>query len=143
MARNRFTNPANGSFYDWPRNHSNEEAMGKVRNITRTAPTSNVGLVKQQGEDGPLTIKLSGFIVHRSQLQAFWTWFELCRYQTIHFRDFDNQQYEVQIISFQPKRVRKHSTLSPDAGMPYNYFTYDMEMEIYRVISGDLAGVAP
>jgi hypothetical protein len=140
--RNRFTNPANGATYDWLKNHSEEDGAGKTRNIERTANTGSVGAVKQQGDDGPLLLRWKGTILQRSQLQAMWTWWNLCRTQTIYLRDFDGEEYEGQITSFVPQR---HSTLrNPrDPSAPLHYWTYDFEFEIYRVISGDLVGLAP
>lgn len=145
MARNRFTNPANGAFYDWPRNHSEEEEAGKTRNITRGPNTGNIGLIKTQGDDGPMLLRYRGFIVHRAQYIAMWSWYKLCRTQTIYFTDFDGQVYEVQITSFTPKRVRKHQAVSPDATMKGHYYEYGIEMEVYRFVTGDLAtlGVTP
>jgi hypothetical protein len=141
--RNRFTNPSNGAFYDWQRNHDprGEDELGKTRNIEHTAPTGNVGLVKQQGDDGPLVLRLSGTIVHRNQYQQFWQWYNLCRTQTIYFKDFDGQEYEVLITAFRPKRQGKLTSISPDPGMTQHRYTYTLEMEIVRVIAGDLAGL--
>jgi hypothetical protein len=145
--RNRFTDPASVvAAYDWPINHNEEEESGKVRNVTHTAPTANnVGLVKQQGDDSPFVLKLKGHIKTRAQYAAFWQWFQLCRTQTIYFRDFDNQQYEVQITSFLPTRSRRHSYPAPGLDPHDHYWTYTMELEVYRFISGDLAtaGVTP
>lgn len=143
--RNTFTNPADDSTYEWPVNHESEEATGKARNITRAANTGHTGAVKQQGDDGPATITLAGKIDLRSQLQAFWMWYELCNSQTIYFTDYDGQKYEVQITAFQPKRVRKLSFTGRDPGMPHHYYEYTMVMEIYRFIEGDMAdtGVTP
>jgi hypothetical protein len=144
--RNRFTDPAAVvAAYDWPINHNEEEESGKARNITRTAPTGNVGLVKQQGDDGPFILKLKGHIKTRAQYAAFWQWYQLCRTQTIYFRDFDNQQYEVQITSFLPTRLRRHSYPGPGLDPYDHYWTYTMELEVYRFISGVMqaAGVTP
>lgn len=143
--RNRFTNPANGAFYDWLTNHEEEEEAGKTRTISHTSNTGNVGLVKQQGEDGPYILKLRGKIMHRSQFQAFWEWYALSKGQTIYFRDYDGQEYEVQITSFTPQRVRKLSHTGRDPSTPHHYWTYGMELEVYRFIAGDLAtaGVTP
>lgn len=138
MARNKFTNPASGTVYTWDQNHQEEQETGKARNITRTANTGNVGAVKQQGDDGGVTLKLAGKILKRSQLQQFWAWYELCRTQTIYFEDYDGQKYEVQITSFQPKRVAKLSFTGRDPSMPHHYYEYTMEMEVYRFIAGDM-----
>lgn len=146
MARtpNYFSNPANGDRYDWPVNHDTEDAVSKARSITRSATTSNVGIVRQQGDDGPLTLKLSGTILHRDQLRAFWHWYALCRTQTIYFYDFDNQGYEVQITEFSP--VRKRTLRNPrDPSAPLHYWTYSISLDVYALLEGDMAdaGVTP
>lgn len=161
--RNRFTNPNNvrvatsplaaplrgwnagGTTYDWEQNHTAEEGMGQARNISRAANTGSTGAVKQQGDDGPLIVSLSGTILKRSQLRAFWAWFELCRTQTIYFTDYDGQEYEVQITSFVPKRVRKLSYSGRDSTMAHHYYEYTMTMEVYVLKAGDMlaAGVTP
>jgi hypothetical protein len=139
MARNVFTNPATNETFNWPINHSEEEAVGKTRNITRSSTTDNVGAVRQQGDDGPLTMKLSGTILHRAQLVEFWRWFEISRTQTIYFTDFDAQSYEVQITEFSPLRNPR------DDSAPEHYWTYTLSLDVYRLIDGDMriAGVGP
>lgn len=145
MPRNRFTNPADGSHYDWPVNHSEEEPTGKTRSITRAANTGNVGAVRQQGDDGATVLSYTGTINTRAQLQQFWAWYVLSRTQTIYFTDYDGQEYEVQITGFQPKRVRKLTSVSRDAGMPHHYYTYTITMEVLGFLAGDMdaAGVTP
>lgn len=143
MARNTFTDPATGNTYQWLINHDEEEDGGKTRTINRAGLTSNVGTVKQQGEDGPLMLRFRGTILDRSQYQAMWAWFELSRSQTIYFTDFDGQAFEVQITSFTPKRLRKARSPQRDPSTPLHYWQYGIEMEVYRVIAGDLIGVAP
>src|SRR3954454_3299927 len=132
MARNRFTNPATMATYDWPVNHSEEEPTGKTRNISRAANTGNVGAVRQQGDDGATVLTYTGTINTRAQLQQFWAWYELSKAQTIYFTDYDGQEYEVQITAFTPKRVRKLTSISRDAGMPHHYYTYSISMEVLR-----------
>lgn len=144
MARNRFVDPASGISYEWQINHTEESDQGKTRNITRTASTAGVGVIRQQGDDGQLVLKFSGSILHRAQFRGMWQWYQLCRTQTIYFYDFDNQGYEVQITSFQ--YTRKRTLRNPrDPTTPYHYWTYTMEMEVYNVLGGDLAyaGVTP
>jgi hypothetical protein len=140
MARNQFINPATGATYSWLVTHTEEEDSGKARNITRTAPTSGYGLVRQQGDDGPFLLKLSGTILDRSQLVAMWQWYALCRTQTIHFLDADAQRYEVQITDFAPKRIRKALSPHRDASTPLHYWTYTIVLEVYAFIAGDMAG---
>lgn len=143
--RCRLTNPATGSFYDFHVNPDQEDPMGKTRNISRTAPTGNVGLVRQQGDESPMVIGIHGKIMHRVQWTELWNAYRLCETQTIHYRDWDGNEYEVQITSFTPTRVRKLSYSGRDPSLPYHYYTYDMTMEVLRFISGDLAtvGVTP
>lgn len=141
--RDRFINPASGVSYSFQVNHDEEDEMGKARAITRLANTGLVGAVRQQGDDGPLLLRWSGKILHREQYRQMWAWFALSRNQTIHIEDFDGQKWEVQITSFQPKRVRKLSYSGKDPSMPHHYYTYRLEMEVYGFISGDMvtAGV--
>lgn len=137
--RNRFIDPETAAIYDWPLNHDTEDVGGKTRNISRTANTGSVGLVKQESDDGPYTLKLSGKIIRRDQFIAMWQWYQRTRSQTIHFRDFDNQTYEVQITSFTPKRVRNQTR--PGRDPLQHHWEYQMEMEVYSFVSGDLAAV--
>jgi hypothetical protein len=107
--QNRFSNPATGTHYDWHTNHDpqGEEMAGKARNIARSPNTSGSGVVLQQGDDGSYVIKLSGHIDMRIQHQTFWAYYALSKNQTFYFRDFDNQEYEVMMTSYQEKRVGK------------------------------------
>lgn len=141
MSRNRFTNPANGSFYDWQVNHSTESAFGKSRQITESANTANTGLIKQQGDAQPLKMKLQGTIFHKHQLEEFVHFWQLCESQTIIFKDFTGDEYEVLIVSFDP--IRKRTVRNPRdfANAPLWYWSYELEMEVIRVISGTWAGV--
>jgi hypothetical protein len=144
MARDRFQNPVNGLVYNWPVNHSDEEAVGKTRPISATAPTGTGLLVRQQGEDAPMQIKWSGTIFHRSQFQQMWAWFNLSRLQSVYLYDYDNQGYEVLITEFQP--VRKRTLRNPrDPSVPYHYWTYTITFDVLTFIAGDMAamGVAP
>lgn len=145
MARDRFFNPLTNVTYSWQRNHEEEDEAGKQRNITHTSNTGNVGLVRQQGEESPMVMTWRGKIFHRSQLIQFWDWFRLCKTQTIHLIDFDNQGYEVQIVDFRPRRRSKLSAASPDPSMPMHYYEYAIAFEVYDFLTGDLvtAGVDP
>jgi hypothetical protein len=142
MSRDRFVNPVSGEVYSWHINHSDEEEVSKERSITRTSNTGNVGVVRQQGDDGPLLLRFTGSILHRAQLVAMWRFYAMCHSQTIHFYDFDDQAYEVQIIAFSP--VRKRTLRNPrDSSAPMHYWTYSITMEVYAYINGDMrdAGV--
>ncbi len=139
MAQNRFTDPFTGNQYLWAKNHSEEEESGKARSIERTANTGNVGAVRQQGDAGSYTLRLKGTALLRSQIQAFWSYYALSDFQTIYFRDFDNQEYEVQITNLLTQR---HRTIrNPREPTAKHYWTYTIEMEVYAFRSGDLAGI--
>lgn len=139
--RNRFTNPANGAFYDWQVNHSDEGSFGKTRQITESANTANTGLVKQQGDSTPLKMKLTGTIFHKAQHEQFIDWFQLGETQTVIFKDFTGDEYEVLLTQYDAVRKRTVRNPRDAANAPLWYWTYEMEMEVIRVISGVWAGV--
>jgi hypothetical protein len=141
MARNRFTNPANGDFYDWQINYSEEEEFGKTRSIEHGANTANTGLVKQQGDDSPLKISVNGVILHKAQLVEMIQWWKLCGTQTIYFKDFTDEEYEVLITSFRPTRHRTIHNPRDFANAPLWYWRYVLEMEVVTIRSGVWAGV--
>lgn len=134
--------------YTWDINHDTEQPFSKTRNIERTAPVGSATipggrmLVKQQGDDGPLQIKVSGNILKRSHLRWMWRFYNLSRAQTIYFTDFDGAKYEVQVVEFAPTRKRTLNNYR-DPSMPNHYITYEITMEVYTVISGDMLGVSP
>lgn len=146
--RNRFADPATGYSYEWQINHSEEEEFGKARDVEYTAQTGTefgtgkVGLVRQVGDSSPLQIKLGGTILHALQHAQFVNWFQLCKSQSIYFRDFTDTTYEVFIISFQPIRHRTMRNAA-DPTIPLHYWTYTMAMDVLRVLSGDWAAVTP
>lgn len=141
LSRNRFTNPANGAFYDWHINHDEEDEGGRRRAIEYTAPTSNIGLVQQQGDDPPIMLKYTGKILHAAQHAQFIAFFNLCRTQTIIFTDFAGDSYEVIITAYVPKRVRTLRNQN-DPTIPFHYWTYTVEMSVVRVIAGTWVGSA-
>lgn len=141
IVRNRFTDPLTGSFYDWQVNHSTENAFGKARQVTESANTANTGLIKQQGDASPLQIKLAGTILHLAQHKEFIRFWELCESQTIIFRDFTGDEYEVMITSYLPLRKRTIRNPRDFANAPLWYWSYDLEMDVVRIIKGVWEGV--
>lgn len=143
--RNRFYDPATGQSYDWHINHSDEDQHGKQRNIEHTGITGgftggSIGLVRQQGAASPTLLSYSGTIFHAAQYAAMWDYFQRCESRSIHFRDFEGHEYEVQIVAFEPKRQR--TLKNPrDSSIPLHYWTYSIRMEVLRVISGPLTGL--
>ena len=137
--RNRFVHPNNAAdFLEW--GHETEDATEKLRQVERTANTAGVRLVRQQGDDGPLIFRYTGTIMRRADYRKFWYFFMLSRTQTIYFRDFDGNEYEVQIIAFRPTRTRTLRNMR-DSSIPHHYWKFAIEIEVLRVISGDLLGL--
>lgn len=144
--RNRFRNAATGDTYEWHINHSEEQEFGKERSIEHTGlsggfSTGSTGVVRQVGIDAPMALQLTGTIFHQAQHDEMIAWFSLCRTQTIEFKDFAGNEYEVLILSYKP--TRKRTLRNPrDASIPLHYWTYTITMEVVRFISGDWEGVA-
>lgn len=137
--RNEFRAPSGAlPTYQWQVNHSDEEAVTRSRNIDATAPTSNVGLVMQQGSDGPLTFRFTGTILHAQQFAMMRAYYDLTQRETVIFTDFTGDEYEVVISSFTP--LRKRTLRNPrDLSIPLHYWTYTIEIMVIRVISGTWA----
>lgn len=137
MSRNIFTDPKGvRTAYSWQINHSEEDTFGKTRTVEHGANTGNTGLVKQQGDSSPLVIKVKGAILHKAQLEEMIAWWDMCEDQTIYFQDFAGDKYEVLITSFQPVRKRTIRNPRDFANAPLWWWTYDLEMEVVRIIPG-------
>lgn len=146
MGRNRFTDPRTADFYDWDINHKEEEEFGKERQVTYGANTANTGLIKQQGDASPLKIQVRGTVLQKSQHDEFIAWWKLCGDpdpQTIYFKDFADEEYEVIITAYKP--TRKGVAANPRGGTaaPLWYWEYTMTMEVITIRSGSWLGVAP
>lgn len=141
--RNRFTNPATSAFYDWQINHSTEEEFGKRRTIEHGAKTNGTGLVRQQSDDSPLILRLQGVIFHKAQFEEMLAWWKLTETQTIYFKDFMADEYEVIITEFLPIRERTIKNPRDFANAPYWFWRYDIAMEVIRIRDGTWEGVSP
>lgn len=139
---NRFIDPAgNLATYDWPLNHEEEGAFGKARTIEHGANTGGTGLIKQQSDDSPMEIEIEGTILEQDHYAAMWEWFALCESQTIYFRDFASQKFEVQITEFQPTRKRTIWNSRGGTTNRLHFWKYSMKFEVYKFISGVLDDV--
>lgn len=129
--RARFRDPAAIlADYTWQVMWSEEEGRDFRRNLERTAVTSGVGFVRQQGEDSPQTFKLSGTILHKNQYDRMKAYYEACRTRTILFRDFEDTEYEVIFTSFNPQRKRTLRNPKDAANIPLHYWSYQAELEV-------------
>lgn len=140
---NYFLDPATSETYAWPLNHNEEEEVSKQRSIEHTAPTSGVGLIRQQGDEDPLVFKLSGHILTYAQVRKFITFYNRCRSRTIYWVDWTGDTYEVLITRFAPKRVRTQRNARDLEKAPDNYWSYTLEMEVVRVVDAIWDGAAP
>lgn len=132
---------ADPAWYDWQVNYSEEDGFGRERSIQRTATTDGVGVVRQQGDTGPIVISVMGTIFHKAQHERFIRFFNRSANTTFIFRDFEGEEFEVMMTAYRP--VRKRTLRNPrDPSIPLHYYTYSMSMEVVRVISGSWLGAA-
>lgn len=139
MPRNLFINPNTGATYAWEINHTDEQETGRDRQLDFEANTGNVGLVKQQGELTPLVFRYTGTILTSAQLAAMLSWFRLCETQSIYFRDFAGDEYEVTISAFHP--LRKRTLRNPRQRELLHYWSYTIELVVLKVRAGAWAGL--
>lgn len=133
---NQFIDPAGVvPTYLWDVNHDEEEGFGKSRAIEHTANTGNTGLVRQQGSQEPMLLKLSGTILKLDQYNKFWLWWTLCDYRTFHYQDFTGFRAEVLITDFQPKKVRAAKNNRGGTDNPLHYWKYTMTMEVITFVA--------
>jgi hypothetical protein len=137
---NEFINPKTADKYAWPVNHSEESETSLSRSVSHGAKSGN-GLVLQQADDQPLTFKYTGTIFHKAQVEEMRDWYLLCRSQTIYFKDFAGDEYEVIITAFKPTRHRTLRNPRDFTNAPLWFWRYEIEMEVVRVISGMWEGV--
>lgn len=142
----RFTNPKDGTFYDWPINppYEGPQQSQKQRNIDRQSNTANVGATKQQGDDGPYIIHWEVEVFHTAHEAAMWHWYQLCKTQTIYLRDWNANSFEGQITSLSDQWVGVIAGPG-DATLRGGYVKFDFSFEVWRFISGLMAtaGVKP
>jgi hypothetical protein len=135
---NRFFDPSDSTEYLWPINHLEEDDIGITTGISTSAPTSGIGLVRQQGEDSAMSIIVRGTILTLAQHQTFIAWKARSRNHTIYFTDFAGEQYEVLIKSYLPRRERVQKN-PRDPLMPNYVIRYTMEMDVIQALSGSWA----
>lgn len=127
--------PGGAGVYAWETNYDTEDSFGSRRNVQRTATTNGVNVVRQQGDDEPIVIKVQGVILRKNQHQRFIDMFVAGKSRTLHFIDFEGHEYEVLLLAYLPTRQRT-SRNPADPTILLHYYKYTMEMEVTRVISG-------
>lgn len=121
--------------YNWQINYSDEGEFGQERNIDATENLAGTGFIVQQGGENPMTISVSGTILHQNQHVKFVQFYKRSQNQTLIFTDFTGEQYEVMIRAYKP--TRKRTLRNPrDKTIPSHYYTYSMEMMVLSVRAG-------
>jgi hypothetical protein len=142
-----FTNPANGATYVWPVNPTWDaitQPATKAITIERTSNTANVGAMKQQGDTGPYIQHWEPLIFHEAHELALWEWWALSLKQTIYMTDWNDETYEVQIVTLGRQWIGAAGGPG-DTKARCGYAKYVIEFEVYRFVSGLMAtaGVEP
>ena len=142
--RNVFTNPKTGAVYDWPVNHSTEEAIVVTRQMGDGANTDNIGLVPQQGAATPLILKWKGTFFTDAEVIETMAWWKLCETQTINATDFSGSQYELIITDFEPQRVPcvRNPRVSSGTNAFYTW-QYTITFRILKAFSGIWTSFTP
>jgi hypothetical protein len=136
--RNTFEDPNNvRPDYEWHINHDEEGDFGKERRISHGANTATTGLVRQQADDDPLIMQLSGVILHQAQYDEMIAWFALSKTQTLYFEDFAGDRYEILFTSFKPKRFRTIKNPRDFANAPYWFWKYELTFEVVRFLTSN------
>lgn len=138
---NQFIDPAGVvPTYNWTINHTEEEEVQNSRQMSDGAPTSDIGLLPQQGPPKPLRFQWKGTIFTQTDFDQMVFWWVLCENHSIYLNDFNNSQYEILIEDFNPKR---HPVAwNKRGGIPW-IWDYTIIMRVLTVISGDFAGRTP
>jgi hypothetical protein len=112
MARDGFQDKAGlingGALYEWDISHETEEPQEKTENFERTALTSGVGFVRQQGAPQPTVYKLHGWAT-KTQIEKMEAFYNACAgigtpARTIFWQDISGTLFEVLITQFAPQR---------------------------------------
>lgn len=132
---NQFIDPAGvKATYAWTINHSEEEAVTRSRQVGDGAPSSDIGLLPQQGVSYPLVFQWKGSLFTQADKDIMDSWYGLCEDQSIFLKDFDDNQYEVLITDWVPQRVPV--AWNHRGQIPW-YWTYTIIIRVLTVMSGD------
>lgn len=146
MSRVVFTDPKTNTTYTWANNPPWDgiQPQTKQRQIERTSNTGNVGVTKQQGDDGSYILDWKVHVFTEAHHEAMWAWYAKCKLQTIYLTDWLGNEYEGQIVMLNEQEVG--ALAGPgDTRENVGYWVMEMQFEVYRFISGTMAiaGVTP
>lgn len=108
--------------------HHEEDPDGRARTVTRTAPTSGVGFVRQQGADSPRVLSLKGSILTQDQYDKMSDYYDACRIRTVFYRDYTDVESAVLITRFESQRIPV--ARNPRDPSIMHKWTYTLVMEV-------------
>lgn len=120
--------------YAWTINHSEEEEVQNSRQMADGAPTSDIGLIPQQGAPYPLVFQWKGTIFTQADKDQMDAWYKLCTLHSIYLIDFSSSSYEVIITDW--NALRKGVAWNHRGQIPW-LWNYTITIRVLRVIAGD------
>lgn len=138
---NIFTDPSGVvDAYSWYINHSTEEEVQNSRQMADGAPTSDIGLMPQQGVPYPLVFQWKGSLFRQADKDVMDAWYGLCQVQSIYLTDFTGSKYEVLITDWDVQRIPVANNMR-GGHIPWMW-KYTIIIRVLTVISGDWADLA-
>lgn len=128
MNRERFRDSAGIlADYVWEVNHYTETGQNSAISIERTAVTTGVGYVRQQGQPAPKILSYGGSILTDNQNEFMQAYADACATRTIFYRGVDGVEHEVVITDY--TATRKAVLRNPRSPNPW-YWEYTIVMEV-------------
>jgi hypothetical protein len=137
---NYFVDPAGiVPTYAWYINHTEEEEVQNSRQMSSGAPTSDIGLIPQQGEEYPLVFEWKGTIFRQVDKNEMDAWYGICQGKSIYLIDFTGSAYEILITDWNVQRVGV--AWNKRGGVPW-LWKYTIIMRVLTVLEGDWSFIA-
>lgn len=124
-----------GGVYTWSINHTEEEEVQNSRQMADGAPTSDIGLMPQQGTPYSLVFQWKGTIFNPLDKFVMDAWYGLCNSQSIYLTDFTGARYEVLITDWDVQR-KGVAANKRGGNIPWLY-SYTIIIRVLNVIAGD------
>lgn len=143
--RAQLVNTATAEVYDWPINHSEEQAIRLFHNAEPGARNPELGLVRRQSWGDGVSLQLSGSILDRDQHDRFEAFFAECETigqadpnDQLLFRDPLGAEYVVVVASYDSKLSR--TAQNPRHSDSQVWWRYEIELYVIEARAGALAG---
>lgn len=132
MARDRFRDGAAIlATYEWAIGHETEDPEVNTLNLERTALTTGVDFVRQEGAPSPKVFRLHGWANKPSQIEKMEAYYNACagigtQSRTVFYQDVTGVEREVLITAWEPvKKIGR----SGGTGLAY-VWQYSITMEV-------------